>query len=1031
MKKIKDLLFSMQTMGMLILLFAIAIGAATFIENDFGTTASKAVVYNATWFNILLLLLTINLIGRIIIGKMYKLKKITVFTFHIAFVIILIGAGITRFISYEGMMHIREGSTSNSMLSDNTYVNIEIDDGKSTSKATTKVFMSNITPGAFREIMSLNNKSYKFESIRYIPNASETIDQTDSEEGEPYIVMVFSDERGRQSYYLKYGQNERLGHKSINFADSFVPDAINIKIVEGNLQVFSTDNIVTLSMATNQTDTLVANNWYPFEPRKLYSIGGVNIVLTNFYPNGTINYVTYDGQTNMMNALVVEVSNGNETKEVVLRGGKGYKGETNSFVMDGVDFNLTYGAKEILLPFSIKLVDFQLERYPGSMSPSSYASDVTLIDKQKSTNFDYKIYMNHVLNYGGYRFFQSSYDSDEQGTILSVAHDYWGTFFTYLGYFLMSLGMLLSIFSKNTQFAALGKVIRNATRKSSNITKTIALIIGLSITMSISAQHGHIEASSTPKISKNITSQFGQLLVQSQDGRLKPVNSLTGEVLRKVSRKTKLDGLNADQVFLGMMAYPRKWQQVAMIKVTHPELKKVLGIEGKYASYMDFITSSGNYKLSKQISEAYEKSPAKRNKFDNDVMKVDERLNICFLVYNGDMLKILPDPFDSHHSWYSPVSKVENLPQEDSTFLVSIIPTLLTAISQGNSSQAQELLSGISDYQHIYGASIWPSENKIKYETLYNKVLIFNNLSRLYGVIGLIMIILLFVEMFKSSKGLRYIINFLIAIVVIGFIVQTAGLAMRWYISGHAPWSNGYESMIYIAWVTLLAGLVFSSGSKMTIAATTFLSSIILMVAHLSWMDPEITNLVPVLKSYWLTIHVSVITASYGFLALSTILGFINLILMIFKSNNNIDKFNLKIKELTAINQRSVMIGLYLLTIGTFLGGVWANESWGRYWGWDPKETWALVSVLVYAFIAHMNFMPGLKSKFTYNFATLISYGVILMTYFGVNYYLSGLHSYANGDPVPIPNFVYYTIITIIAISVWAYFREKRFKVSG
>jgi len=1027
MKKISNILFSMQTMGMLILLFAFSIGTATFIENDFGTTASKAVVYNTMWFNILLILLTINLIGRIIIGKMYKFKKITVFTFHVAFIIILIGAGITRFISYEGIMHIREGSTSNSMLSDNSYVEIDIKDGELTTKVTNKVFLSNLTPGAYSTSTSLNNKNYSFKSIKYIPNASEIITEADGD-GDPYIVMVFSDGKGRQNYYLKYGQSEWLGRKKINFDDNFIPDAINIKIVDDNLKIYSTDAIVTLSMATSETDTLEVATWHPFEMRNLYSINGANIVLTNFYTNGAIDYITYDGKSSMMNALVVEVSNGTDTKEVVLRGGKGYKGEINSFTMDEAKINMTYGAKEILLPFSIKLVDFQLERYPGSMSPSSYASDVTLIDKQKNTNFDYRIFMNHVLNYGGYRFFQSSYDSDEHGTILSVAHDYWGSFFTYLGYFLMSLGMLLSIFSKNTRFAALGRLIKKATSGSVS-TKTILLIIALSISLGVSAQHNHIKASNTPEVSKQLASEFGQLLVQSQDGRLKPVNSLTGEILRKISRKTNLDGLNADQVFLGMMTFPRKWQQVAMIKVTHPKLKKVLGIDGKYASYMDFITSSGNYKLSQQISEAYEKSPALRNKFDNDIMKVDERLNICFMVYNGDMLKILPDPFDSHHSWYSPVSEVTNLPQEDSSFLKSIIPAFLSAISQGRTAQAEELIAGIADYQKLYGAEIWPSEDKIRLETFYNKVLIFDNLGKLYGIVGLIMIILLFVEMFGSSKGLRFIIKFLIVLVVIGFVAQTAGLAMRWYISGHAPWSNGYESMIYIAWVTLLAGLLFSSGSKMTIAATTILSSIILMVAHLSWMDPEITNLVPVLKSYWLTIHVSVITASYGFLALSAILGFINLILMIFKSPKNVNKFNLKIKELTAINQRSVMIGLYLLTIGTFLGGVWANESWGRYWGWDPKETWALVSVLVYAFIAHMNFMPGLKSKFAYNFATLISYGVILMTYFGVNYYLSGLHSYATGAPVPIPNSVYYTLSTIGIIAILAYNRENKFKV--
>ena len=199
------------------------------------------------------------------------------------------------------------------------------------------------------------------------------------------------------------------------------------------------------------------------------------------------------------------------------------------------------------------------------------------------------------------------------------------------------------------------------------------------------------------------------------------------------------------------------------------------------------------------------------------------------------------------------------------------------------------------------------------------------------------------------------------------------------------------------------------------------------MVAHLSWMDPEVTNLVPVLKSYWLTIHVSIITASYGFLALSMLLGFINLLLMILKSKNNVKMINLRIKELTIINERSITIGLYMLTIGTFLGGVWANESWGRYWGWDPKETWALVSVLLYAFILHMRFIPGLKGNYAFNFASLIGYFSILMTYFGVNYYLSGLHSYAAGDPVPVPDFVFYALGIIAILAIWAFVKERKF----
>jgi cytochrome c-type biogenesis protein CcsB len=358
--------------------------------------------------------------------------------------------------------------------------------------------------------------------------------------------------------------------------------------------------------------------------------------------------------------------------------------------------------------------------------------------------------------------------------------------------------------------------------------------------------------------------------------------------------------------------------------------------------------------------------------------------------------------------------------------MVQIIPNYLQAVRDGDTAFASQLADGIADFQKHYGGEVIPSEKKIKIEILYNKLNIFNNLSMFYMLIGLLLIVLAFIEIFRESKALRITIKVLIGLIILGFLYQTAGLAIRWYISGHAPWSDGYESMIYIAWVTLLAGLVFSKQSNMTIAVTTFLTSIILMVAHLSWMDPEITPLVPVLKSYWLTIHVSVITASYGFLALSALLGFMNLILMILQSKKNRDVIEIRLNNLTAINERSLMIGLYLLTIGTFLGGVWANESWGRYWGWDPKETWALVSVVVYAFVAHFNNIPGLRGKFAFNFASVISYASILMTFFGVNYYLSGLHSYASGDPVPIPSFVYYMIGTIAVVSAWAYANRNK-----
>ena len=222
--------------------------------------------------------------------------------------------------------------------------------------------------------------------------------------------------------------------------------------------------------------------------------------------------------------------------------------------------------------------------------------------------------------------------------------------------------------------------------------------------------------------------------------------------------------------------------------------------------------------------------------------------------------------------------------------------------------------------------------------------------------------------------------------------------------------------------------MIFSRKSLMTVAATAILSSLLLMVAALNWLDPEITNLVPVLDSYWLIIHVAIITASYGFLALGALLGFLNLILMVIQSSTNKSRIAASLKELTFINEMSITTGLFMLSVGTFLGGIWANESWGRYWGWDPKETWALASMLIYIFVLHMRFIPKIKGIFAFNLASIVAYSSIIMTYFGVNFYLSGLHSYAKGDPMPIPSFVYYSIVIVTLIAVLAKWRQKQLR---
>ena len=232
--------------------------------------------------------------------------------------------------------------------------------------------------------------------------------------------------------------------------------------------------------------------------------------------------------------------------------------------------------------------------------------------------------------------------------------------------------------------------------------------------------------------------------------------------------------------------------------------------------------------------------------------------------------------------------------------------------------------------------------------------------------------------------------------------------------------------MIYIAWATMLSGWIFNKRTMLPLSATTIVAALLLMVAHLNWLDPTITNLVPVLNSYWLMIHVSIITSSYGFFSLAFMLGFLSLWLIVFQRSKNDGELKLVINELKIINEKTIELGLFLLTIGTFLGGVWANESWGRYWGWDPKETWALVSILIYAFILHLRFIPALNNVFIFSTVSMFAIWTIIMTYFGVNYYLSGLHSYAAGDPMPIPNFVYYLLAIMIITTLVARLKFKK-----
>ena len=522
---------------------------------------------------------------------------------------------------------------------------------------------------------------------------------------------------------------------------------------------------------------------------------------------------------------------------------------------------------------------------------------------------------------------------------------------------------------------------------------------------------------------------FGRLLLQDNEGRIEPVSTLSSDVLRKLYRKDEYNGLTSEQVFIGMMADPESWQHEPIIRTTHPQIQEIMGSKGKYFSFASFFPNN-NYILHSYVENAFRKKPAERNKFDNEIIRLDERINICYLMFTGDLLRVLPVPGDSSHTWYSYRNIVGKVNSPDSVFLNNIIPLYVQDVREsmqsGNWKGPDDIVKAITNYQVRLSASFIPSARKISTEIFLNESNIFSRISNVYGIVGFVLLIIQFIGLFYTRLKLKIPVTAATILIIIAFIIHAIGLGMRWYVSGHAPWSNGYEALTYIAWATVLAGLIFSSRSSIALSAGSIMAFLLLGTAHLSWMDPQITNLVPVLKSYWLVIHVATITASYAFLGLGALLAAFNLILMIMVTRKSFQFIDLTIRELSNVIEMTLIVGLYMLTIGTFLGGVWANESWGRYWGWDPKETWALVTVLVYAFIAHMRMVPGLRGLFAFNLASLAGFSSVIMTYFGVNFYLSGLHSYAKGDPLPIPPFVYYTVAVVFVVALTAFINYRK-----
>lgn len=1056
LKKIGSVLFSTRLTAVLFLVFAIAMAAGTFLDSSSQsppTPYTRELIYNAWWFEAIMALFVINFIGNIFRYNLHKRKMWASLILHLALILVIFGAFVTRYIGFEGVMHIREGQTENSILSDETYLDVFIDgdyaiDGvvQRRKLKPKKLRLSERLNNDFKITTDYNNQPVSIKFKEFIKGATEGL--TPNESGEEYIKIVESGGGERHDHWVKVGEVSNI-HNILFAVNVPTEGAINITHTEDdNYTISSPFEGDYMIMAEQKEGSVAADSVQKFNLRSLYRLGGISFVVPEPITKGNFGIVKADaGEPSNQDALVVEVSSENETKTVALLGGRGTAPNPIETEIAGLKVYMSYGSESIELPFSITLNDFIADKYPGTEKGySSFKSKVTVIDENKE-HFDADIFMNNVLDHQGYRFFQSGFDPDEGGTILSVNHDWWGTWITYIGYFFLYLGLMAILFSKHSRFGKLEVMLDRIKRKKKNMlaNKSMMTLLVLLIGISGFAQEpnamGHASA---PKkqidsliisnaVSKEHAEKFGHLLIQD-NGRMKPINTFASELLRKVSRSDQYEGLNADQVFISMTEFPRLWVEVPLIalKRGNDSIRHVAGVpeEQKDISLLDLFDQKGNYKLEPYLAAATRTTTP--NQYQKDFIRAHENFSLLNSALSGSILKIFPIPGDEGNKWVSyPELGEANLKGMDSLYARNILPMYFDALKKaretGDYKQADDFLESITNFQKKYGSEVFPSENRLRAETIYNKADIFNRLYKYFAVFGILMFIFIIAQLFRDRKILRLLIKGSKILMWVFFALMTLGLALRWYVSGHAPWSDAYESVIYVAWATIFFGLSFGRKSDLTVASTAFVGAIILWVAHENWLDPSIANLQPVLDSYWLMIHVAVIVMSYGPFTLGMILAMISLLLMIFTTKKNFAIMEINISELTVITEMALTAGLVLLSIGNFLGGQWANESWGRYWGWDPKETWALISIMVYAFVIHARLVPGLRGRWTFNVFALFAYASIMMTYFGVNFYLSGLHSYASGDAPATPTFVWWITLFAVILSTVAYFRYKKF----
>ena len=643
------------------------------------------------------------------------------------------------------------------------------------------------------------------------------------------------------------------------------------------------------------------------------------------------------------------------------------------------------GMKEEKLPFSLCLQKFEAKMHDGTNAVADYSSKFTVIDGDDKSEGE--VSMNNIYSHRSYRLYQSSYDEDGKGSVLAINADPYGIPVTYTGYALLFISLVWMLFDPKGGYR---KLLKSPLLKKGALITALILSMGNIQTLHAESATGNLQYAVLPK---ETAEKFGELHILYND-RICPVQTFALDFCKKIYGARSYQGLTAEQVLSGWVFYGNTWANEPFIKIKSGEMKTAMNLPD-YASLNTFFNREmGGYTIGQYVQEYYN---GQQDKFHQQAADIDDKIRIIMELREGVSLKVLPYTFTKNvkatkdHSfikagtttWFAPVEKLPlAVEHQHALYIKNVFSLLYGDVQKGNMDRVNIFFDKMLKYQEVSSGSSLPSKIQYQAERINND---FPFATILFMVNLTLGFIALFYTIYRMTKKREIkVLNIALPILLgVSFLTLTFGLALRWIISGNIPMSNGYESMLTVAWFVMLISILMQLRIRIVMVFGFLISGFFLLVSHINQMDPAIGQMMPVLNSPLLSIHVSIIMMSYALLSLTFICGIMGICL---RSHG---------EELQALSRIFLYPALTTMGFGIFIGAIWANVSWGNYWSWDSKETWALITFMIYAVVVHTQSLPVFRKPLVYHIYITLAFLSIAMTYFGVNYFLTGMHSYA------------------------------------